>query len=50
MHRQKFSLEIGILRVKDIKEVLILQVEGFAPVPPTPPVIRVVLLHTGRIV
>ena len=38
---------IGLISVKEIwKNVPILQVGGPAPAPLTPPVIRVVLLHT----
>ena len=44
-------LQIGTLRAKDPrKNVLILQEGGSTPVPPTPPVIRVVLLHTEQFV
>ena len=39
--------KIGIRSAKDIrKDVLIFQVKGSAPAPPTPPVFRVVLYHT----
>ena len=40
-------LKIGIQSNKDIrKDVPIFQIGGSAPVPPTPPVFRAVLLHT----
>ena len=40
-------LIIGIVSAKGLrKNVLVLQVGGHAPAPPTPPVFRVVLLHT----
>ena len=40
-------LPIGIVSAKGIwKKVSILQVGGSAPAPTTPPVIRIVLLHT----
>ena len=40
-------MKIGTLRTKGIrKNVPFLEVGGSAPAPPTPPVIRIVLLHT----
>ena len=43
-------LKIGTLRANDLrKNVPIVQVGRSVPVPSTPPVIRVVLLHTERI-
>ena len=38
-------LQIGTLRAKNLKNAPILQEGGSNPVPPTSPVIRVVLLH-----
>ena len=46
MSNEIFLLKIGILRAKDIRNiVLILYVGAFAPFPPTELEIRVVLLH-----
>ena len=43
-------LKIGSVSLRDIrKNVPILQVGGSSPAPPTPPVIRIVLLHTDQI-
>ena len=43
--------KLGLVSVRDIrKNVPILQVGGSTPAPPTLPVIRVVLLHTERII
>ena len=42
--------KLGSVSVRDKKKDLILQEGGSTPVPSTPPVVRVVLLHTEQIV